>query len=49
VINTTANTTGQSFEALAILVGIYVVLNLFASLLMNIYNTRMALRGGVAR
>lgn len=49
VINTTANTTGQSFEALAILVGIYVVLNLFASLLMNIYNARVALRGGVAR
>lgn len=46
IINTTANTTGQSFEALAILVGIYLVLNLSVSAAMNVYNRRVALRGG---
>lgn len=45
IINTTANTTGQSLEALAILVVIYLLLNLSVSLLMNIYNRRVALRG----
>lgn len=49
IINTTANTTGQSFEALAILIGIYLVLNLSVSALMNVYNRRVALRGEVAR
>lgn len=46
IINTTANTTGQSFEALAILVGLYLVLNLSVSAAMNAYNKRVALRGG---
>lgn len=46
IVNTTANTTGQSFEALAILIGIYLVLNISVSILMNIYNQRVALRGG---
>ncbi|RJG40552.1 ABC transporter permease subunit [Mesorhizobium sp. DCY119] len=45
VINTTANTTGQSFEALAILIGIYLALNLSVSAMMNIYNQRVALKG----
>jgi general L-amino acid transport system permease protein len=49
VINTTANTTGQSFEALAILIGAYLVLNLSVSAGMNIYNNRVALRGTHAR
>ncbi len=49
IINTTANTTGQSFEALAILIGVYLVLNLSVSALMNIYNRKVALRGGVLR
>ncbi|MFE0013239.1 amino acid ABC transporter permease [Mesorhizobium sp. NPDC059054] len=49
IINTTANTTGQSFEALAILIGIYLVLNLSVSALMNVYNRRVALRGDVSR
>ena len=49
IINTTANTTGQSFEALAILIGIYLVLNLSVSALMNVYNRRVALRGAVSR
>jgi len=46
IINTTANTTGQSFEALLILIGIYLVLNLSVSALMNVYNKRVALKGG---
>lgn len=46
IINTTANTTGQAFEALLILIAIYLVLNLSVSVLMNIYNKRVALRGG---
>lgn len=49
IINTTANTTGQSFEALAILIGVYLVLNLTVSALMNIYNRKVALRGGAPR
>lgn len=46
ISNTTANTTGQAFEALLILVSVYVVLNLAVALLMNRYNNRVALRGG---
>ncbi|WP_312794002.1 ABC transporter permease subunit [Tianweitania sp.] len=45
VINTTANTTGRSFEALAILIGLYLTLNLTVSAAMNLYNRRVALRG----
>lgn len=46
IANTTANTTGQAFEALLVLVSVYVILNLGVSLLMNHYNTRVAMRGG---
>lgn len=46
ITNTTANTTGQALEALAILVGVYLTLNLAVSLMMNVYNRRVALRGG---
>lgn len=49
IIGTTANTTGQSFEALAILIGAYLALNLSVSALMNLYNSRVALRGMQAR
>ncbi|MET3926070.1 ABC transporter permease subunit [Devosia sp. 2618] len=45
VINTTANTTGQALEALAILIGVYLTLNLSVSALMNQYNRRVAMRG----
>lgn len=45
VINTTANTTGQSLEALMILIGVYLAINLSVSVLMNEYNRRVALRG----
>jgi len=46
IANTTANTTGQAFEALTILVAVYVTLNIGVSLIMNSYNTRVALKGG---
>jgi general L-amino acid transport system permease protein len=49
VINTTANTTGQALEALAILVTVYLTLNLSVSALMNQYNRRVAMRGTVHR
>ncbi|MET4071577.1 general L-amino acid transport system permease protein [Bradyrhizobium sp. S3.2.6] len=45
IVNTTANTTGQAFEALLIVVLLYLVLNLTVSALMNLYNSRVALRG----
>lgn len=46
IANTTANTTGQALEALLIVVALYLTLNLSVSAVMNIYNTRVALRGG---
>lgn len=49
VINTTANTTGQAFEALIILIGVFLVINLSVSALMNVYNDRVALRGSGKR
>ncbi|MER9934240.1 ABC transporter permease subunit [Mesorhizobium sp. M0088] len=45
IINTTANTTGQSLEALTLLIAIYLTINLSVSAGMNIYNRRVALRG----
>jgi len=45
IINTTANTTGQSMEALIILIGAFLTINLALSALMNVYNNRVALRG----
>jgi general L-amino acid transport system permease protein len=45
IINTTANTTGQSLEALIILIGAFLTINLALSALMNVYNNRVALRG----
>jgi general L-amino acid transport system permease protein len=45
IVNTTANTTGQSLEALIILIGIYLSINLAVSFLMNRYNRRVAQRG----
>ncbi|CDX51131.1 amino-acid transporter subunit; membrane component of ABC superfamily [Mesorhizobium plurifarium] len=47
IVGTTANTTGQSFEALAILIAIYLAINLSVSAGMNVYNQRVALRGAV--
>ncbi|MCR6500126.1 ABC transporter permease subunit [Shinella sp. CPCC 101442] len=45
IINTTANTTGQSMEALIILIGTFLAINLALSALMNLYNNRVAMRG----
>jgi general L-amino acid transport system permease protein len=45
IVNTTANTTGQAFESLLILILVYLSINLGVSALMNIYNRRVALRG----
>lgn len=45
IVNTTANTTGQSLEALMILIGTYLGINLAVSALMNQYNKRVALKG----
>lgn len=45
IVNTTANTTGQSLEALIILIGAFLTINLALSALMNVYNNRVALRG----
>ncbi|MDO3445349.1 amino acid ABC transporter permease [Agrobacterium sp. V1] len=45
IVNTTANTTGQSLEALMILIGTYLGINLVVSALMNQYNKRVALKG----
>ncbi|MBB3809472.1 amino acid ABC transporter permease [Pseudochelatococcus contaminans] len=49
VINTTANTTGQSLEALIILIAVFLTINLSVAALMNIYNERVALRGSGGR
>jgi len=45
IVNTTANTTGQSMEALIILISAFLTINLALSALMNIYNNRVALKG----
>lgn len=44
VANTTANTTGQSLEAIAIIAAAYLTLNLGVSLMMNLYNRRIMLK-----
>jgi hypothetical protein len=49
VANTTANTTGQVFEAITIIVAVCLTLNIGISILMNIYNQRVALKGGQRR
>lgn len=45
VANTTANTTGQVIEAIAIIMATYLTLNLSVSALMNRYNRKIALKG----
>jgi general L-amino acid transport system permease protein len=49
VANTTANTTGQVLEAIAIIVVVYLSLNLTVSALMNVYNRKVALKGAAQR
>jgi len=45
VLNTTANSTGQALETIAIMMAVYLALSLAVSLLMNWYNRRWALKG----
>ena len=45
VVNTSANQTGQALEAMAILMATYLALSLAVSVMMNVYNRRIALRG----
>ncbi|NEI68807.1 ABC transporter permease subunit [Rhizobium lusitanum] len=44
VANTTANTTGQTLEALAIIAIAYLSINLVVSILMNLYNRNIMLK-----
>ncbi|CAH2598812.1 putative ABC transporter membrane subunit YhdX [Rhodovastum atsumiense] len=45
VIGTSANQTGQVLETMLILAGVYLTLSLATSVVMNLVNTRLALRG----
>jgi general L-amino acid transport system permease protein len=45
VTNTTLNQTGQSVEAIAVMMAIYLIISLATSLGMNWYNARVALAG----
>jgi general L-amino acid transport system permease protein len=47
VANTTLNQTGQAVELMLLIMGVYLCFSLITSLLMNYYNRRFALRGGV--
>ena len=49
ILNTTANTTGQAIEAVLLMAGTFLVLNLSVAALMNRYNARVALRGQARR
>lgn len=49
ILNTTANTTGQAIESVLIMTVSFLVLNLSVAALMNLYNSRVALRGEVRR
>jgi len=40
---TVLNQTGQSIETIAITMGVYLIISLSISLLMNIYNRKIAL------
>ncbi|MDP5240798.1 ABC transporter permease subunit [Uliginosibacterium sp. 31-16] len=45
VANTSLNQTGRAFECIVIVMAVYLSLSLLTALLMNRYNTRVALRG----
>jgi general L-amino acid transport system permease protein len=49
VANTTANTTGQVIEVIALIMVVYLLINLAVSALMNQYNSRIALKGAHPR
>ncbi|HEV7912793.1 MAG TPA: ABC transporter permease subunit [Albitalea sp.] len=47
VANTALNQTGRAFECIAVIMAVYLALSLLTSGLMNRYNARVALRGGL--
>jgi general L-amino acid transport system permease protein len=49
VANTTANTTGQVLEAIALIMAVYLGINLAVSAFMNVYNRKIALKGALVR
>ena len=42
-MGTTLNQTGQAIEVIAMTMGVYLVISITTSVLMNIYNRRMTL------
>lgn len=48
VLNTTANTTGQAFETIFIMMIVYLALSLGVSVAMNWYNSRLSMRGAAS-
>ena len=46
VANTSLNQSGRAFECIVIVMLVYLCLSLLTALIMNLYNTRVALRGG---
>lgn len=49
ILNTTTNTTGQALETTALMVAVFLAINLSVSAVMNLYNRRVALRGAMRR
>jgi general L-amino acid transport system permease protein len=47
VANTALNQAGRAFECIAVIMAVYLALSLLTSGLMNRYNARVALRGGL--
>jgi general L-amino acid transport system permease protein len=45
IANTSLNSTGKAFECIAIIMAVYLALSLLISAVMDVYNTRVALRG----
>jgi general L-amino acid transport system permease protein len=45
VSNTTINQTGQAIECVALIMAVYLFFSLLTSVIMNLYNKRVALRG----
>ena len=45
IANTTMNQTGQAIEGIAVIMAVYLTISLSISLVMNVYNRRVALRG----
>ena len=46
IANTTMNQTGQAIEGIAVIMAVYLSISLSISAFMNVYNRRVALKGG---